>query len=371
MKKFRSVLCFLLCAAAAFSLAGCGGSTSPAPTPVPTATEVPANERISSVETYNRTGRIQREDFYEYSGSTASISYSEVYSYSDAGNLTEIKRSAGGLGSDKILESRLYSGGNCTQRILYDSSGSTQSVTYYTYDKKGVLTKERIVEMIPAESGYGSSGKTETVITYEDGLAAEKTVTAPGDYSRIEYAYTQEGLLCRESAYHSSDGKTFRLFDVYIYEYDASGELVRKISQDAQGTVSKTETWEYSDAGLLTQEASYSSADLTDSTRLSRTLYEYSEEGALTFSSTSEGEETVYTYYEYDSSGNLITESAVRYVAGELTDTAVTTRQYDARSNLVREATVSPDGTERVDLVCKYEYYSDGRIQSKTNYECY
>lgn len=335
-------------------------------TPAPKETAQP---KISSVEIYNKTGKIQREDFYTEQGQ---VSHSVEYSYSDAGYLTEIKKTAGGLGSDKVMESRLYSGANCTQRIVYDANGSTQTVYYWTYDKKGNLTKARTVEMIPAANGYSYSGKAETITLYDGaGHAQQETYAAPGDYSRDEYEYDASGNLRKDSYFHSSDGKTFRLFDVILYEYDENGCLVSVQKSDSLGNVYETEVMEYSEEGLLRKDTLYSSAELTEENQILQYYYEYNDAGCCTFSAEYKGRDSKQIYYEYDASGNITVESEVRYSNGNPVESVITTRQYDTRSNLTRETVKRPDGVERLNLVCQYKYYSDGKIQTKTNFECY
>ncbi len=359
------ILIFTLCLTAA----GCGKGTAAPPVQASPTPSAEAASKISSIEIYNRTGKIQREDFYVYTDGQPSVSYTVEYSYTDSGRISDIRRNGGGLGENRPIESYFYSGDNCTQRIIYDSYGSTQTVYYWTY-AKNTLTKERIVSMILAENGYTYSGKKEEVTEYNaDGTAKTTRVSAPGDYSLDEYVYGENGLLLSDSYSHSSDGKTYRLFEVRGYFYDADGRLTRQTITDSLGNVTFAEKIEYSQSGDPLTDTTYSSGDMEEDQILVRKTYEYDDGGRLNAISVISGSEEIRTYYEYNSAGKTVRTTEIRYEDSKVLEKTVTEVEYDSRLNPVKETVRQTDGSVTVSYLCKYEYYDDGKIRSKTNYE--
>ena len=177
-------------------LSGCG-SRAPAATPSPQeASPTPAAERVASIEIYNRTGKIQKEEFYSDPLHPETVSYTVEYSYTDAGRLSSVDRKGGGLGENRPIETYFYTGENCTRRIQYDETGATKAITYWTYGKNNIVTQKKVVTMLLAENGYSYSGKTEEITDYNpDGTEKQTSLSMPGDYARDEYEYGETGLL--------------------------------------------------------------------------------------------------------------------------------------------------------------------------------
>lgn len=368
--KHSSKLFAVLLALAALSLSACKGGASPgakAPAPAPATPEV---RKISSIEVYNRTGKIQREDFYDTSSATGAVSYSVEYDYTDSGSLSAVKKNGGGIGSNAPIESYFYSGQLCTRRILYDEHGSTKVVYYWTYDKKGVLLTEKIVSMIPDASGYSYLGKSEQITEFnEDGTAKLTSFSSPDGYSKDEFAYDAAGNLLTDKYYHSSDGETYRLFETRSFTYDADGNLTSKMYADALGNVSFLELLEYR-SGSLTRDTVYSSYEVSEENVVTRSIYEYNGSGLLASKAEYRGKDSVQTYYEYDASGKCILTGEQRFVAGVLAETKVITAEYDAHGNPVRETEKINDGPEKLTASREYGYYDDGKIKTITNYLC-
>ena len=365
MKRFLwIILIFLL----AVSFSACGKLPQDVSPAVPTApAEQTAARRIASVEVYNRTGRIQREDFYDEAGKT--VLYSVEYTYTDSGQPSAIKRNGGGLGENRPIETYFYTGQNCTQRILYDANGGTQTVYYWTYDKKNIRLTEKVVSMILSENGYSYSGKKEELTTFnEDGTAKTTKVSLPGDYSLNEYEYGEGGRLLTDRYSHSSDDKTYRLFEVTSYTYNASGLPVRKTVTDGLGTVTEIEENEYDEEGNLLQNTVWASADQSEANMTEQRLYSYDEAGnLLALEETADGEKR-YTFYEYDEAGKNTIITVVRYREDELIDKTVTVFTYDGHSNPVRQTIYLNGGKVETGFSCEYEYYDDGKIRTKINY---
>ena len=365
MKRiFLLIWCFLCLLTAT----GCG--ENPKHTPVQTSTPAPATPepQIASIEAYNRTGKIQREDFYSYSEGKAAVSYTIEYSYTDSGRLSTVRKNGGGIGANKAIESYLYDGDNCTQRIVYDENGGTSAVWYWTY-RKNILVSERLVRMIPAENGYSYSGREEIVTEYnEDGTARSKNRSAPDDYETDEYTYDEAGNLVLDRYSHSSDGKTFRLFESTAYFYDPENRLTKQIKSDALENVISTEILEYNDKGDILSDTTYRSGEVKDDNISLRKVYEYTDNGMLNSVTEYAGEETTQTFYEYNAAGKTTVTTVQRSSEGRPPEKTVTIVEYDARQNPIRETLQNPDGSASVTFFCSYDYYDDGKIRNKMNY---
>ena len=324
---------------------------------------------VRSVEIYNRTGKIQREEFYNGTSADSGPDYTVEYSYNDAGLITSIKKTGSELGSNAPLETWLYSGNNCTQHVLYDENGSTKKALYWTYDKTGQLTKERIVTMLSSATGYGYSGKTEEITEYgEDGLAVLRTCTSPGEWTKDEYGYDSQGRLITDNYYCSSDGESWNFFETTSYFYDESGKLIRETEKEGTGTVFRVRVYEYNDAGSIVSDAVYSSEDLNGDSCLSRTEYEYNGAEQCTSEISYTGNRSVQIYYEYDAQGRCTCISETEYINGTKRGTTVTKTEYDSRSNPTGETVTEANGAVTENFRCEYEYYDDGKIKKKTNF---
>jgi YD repeat-containing protein len=351
-------------------LSGCGrGASVPAPSPS-APSQTPPAERVASVEIYNRTGKIQKEEFYADPSHPETVSYTVEYSYTDSGRLSSVERKGGGLGENRPIETYFYSGENCTRKILYDENGGTKSVTYWTYDRKNKLTQEKVVSMLISENGYSYSGKAEEITDFnEDGTEKSRSYSAQGDYSRNEYEYGENGLLLVDRYFHSTDGETFRLFETWRFLYDSSGRLTRQEKADALGNVTYTESIEYDEAGNVLRDVTWPDAGLNEETILLAKTYEYDEGGRLTGIEELSAEGEKHTYYEYDSAGNQAIVTTLTFnPEGEMTGKNVLATEYDENGNAVKETVRNGSGKETVIFHYLYEYYTDGKIRTKTKF---
>ena len=344
---------------------------------------------ISSVEVYNRTGKIQREDFYTSgsavesgsapagsavsgtssgNGNGSKVSYSVEYTYDDSGHLISVKKNGGSLGSNTPIEACVYSGDNCTQKTVYDSYGSAKQSFYWTYDKKtGNLTKERIVSAV---SGTGT-GIEEITLYNEAGNAESYTYSAKDEFVRDEYGYDASGRLVTDNCYSGTDEDSLSFSETRSYAYDENGNRVRLIKRDNTDTVYYAEINEYTEIGeqsLITKKTVYSSDEFAEENMAFQYIYEYNDSGLISFEAYYFGTDSRQTYYEYNSAGKCTVKSETKYIDGKSVSTTVTTTEYDAQDNPVRETVKRPDGSKTVNYLCSYEYYSDGKIKSKTNY---
>lgn len=363
MKRVSAVI---LNIALALSLCGCGMKKPAAAVPLSAADPGADGQTVSSVEIYNRTGKIQREDYYE-AGNGNKLAYSVEYAYNDSGLLTSVRKNGGGIGSNAPMETYLYSGRNCTQRVLYDKNGGTEKCWYWTYGKDGALEKERVVYTVT--SPEGKPVRAEELRTYDkDGNLSLLEYSSENDWARDEYGYDALGRLITDNYYHSSDGKTFRFFETVLYDYDEAGNIVRIQNRDSGGSVYLVEVFTYDGNGNVLSDTFYSSPDLTEERKLSEHLYEYGENGRLMFEADYLDGDMVQIYYEYDGKGNRTGITEKRYHDGKATDTVVTQTEYDDRSNPVKETVKGPGSEVKTVFVRSYEYYEDGAVKKITNY---
>lgn len=358
MKRLFAIILYLALAAC---LCGCGRKNTASAGQSGGSAAAPSAEqrKVSSVEVYNRTGKIQKEEFPDYV---------VEYTYDDSGRLLSVKKNGGELGSNAPIETYLYSGGNCTQKVLYNAFGSTQEASYWTYGKDGVLTKERVVSI--AADVSGKPAKTESVTDYEPDGTKKVTVTSDGSgFTKTEYGYGPAGKLVTENIYHSTDGKTYDFAEAHSYAYDEVGNLVRFQKRDSADVIFSSELFEVDETGNILKDTVYSAAEPTEQNMLSQHLYEYGENGKVSFEALYAGENLTQTYYAYDDAGNRTRVSVQTYRSGKLTGTETTETEYDSHSNPVRETVTGEDGHSTVTAQWEYEYYEDGRIKRKTNYE--
>ena len=367
MRRSNSILYILLFL---LLLAGCGRSAPVRPQASSAPSPTPPAERIASVEIYNRTGKIQREEFHADPSHPDAVSYTVEYSYTDTGRLSSVERKGGGLGENRPIETYFYTGENCTRKILYDENGGTKSVTYWTYDRKNRKTQEKVVSMLLAENGYSYSGKAEEITDFnEDGTEKTYSYSAPGDYSRNEYEYGENGALLVDRYFHSTDGETFRPFEIRRYFYDAAGRLTRQERTDALGNVSFTESIEYDEAGKVLRDITWPDAGLSEETILLAKTYEYDDGGRLTGIAELSAEGEKHTYYEYDAAGNqTIVTTLLFNPEGEMTGKSVVATEYDDHGNAVKQTVRNGSGKEAVSFQYLYEYYTDGKIRTKTKF---
>ena len=369
--KIQNLICFFLLSAI---LSGCSAKGSRPASPAaktPQATEEPFL-KIASVEEYNRTGNLQKESFYEYSGSVQNLKHTVTYTYNDSGKLVTVKKTGGGIDTDRFVESYLYSGKLCTQRIVYDSNGGTEQVFYWTYSGD-TLKSERHEQLIPAPGGGYSGRLTEYTEFNPDGTKSFFTSSTEGDYSRNDYEYDEAGNLVKDSSSHSSDGKTFRTYDVFEYFYDEqTGLKTSEQRTDRYEELYYLELLEYDENGRLIKDTAYAGEQQReDDDQLWQRLYEYNESGSVSWENYTEGNTSVQIFYEYDERGNLLSRAETEYTVGKAAKTLLTAWEYDSRSNPVKETEKRPDGVERINYIREFSYYEDGKTKTITNYAPY
>lgn len=369
MKRIKFISAALL-AAAALSLAGCSSPLKPSPAASP----APPAEAVKNpvcVTEYSRMGKVLKETHYD--SLTGQLKHTVVYSYNDSGQPLGVKKSGPAYDTDRAVESYLYSGKLCTQKILYDDNGGTQEVAYMKYSGSA-LASEKVQKLAPAADGKGYSRVEEYREFNEDGSVALFTSSAPEDYSKNEYEYDESGRLLRDTYSHSSDGKTFRVYSVTEYEYDESGRLTaeRRLNRSEEAEFIRLYSYEEGSDEPAKIEDFASAAELEAGAPRLQQLFEYDAAGRMTWHYTSDASGTTQIFCEYDPAGNLTSISESIYPSGNGEKrTTVTQTEYDSHSNPLKETVKRPDGVERVSFIREYTYYEDGKIKTCTDYDPY
>ena len=360
MKKLYS---FLLLASVLL-LCSCGKET-------PAAEEQPAAEtrHISSIQYYNKTGKMQREDLYEYDSSgQGQVTAQIVYTYNDLGKLTNIKKEAGGAGYDKDIESYFYMGENCTQKIIFNENGSSSEAYYWKYYSNGTVKSETYTRMLTPSS------KIEEVKEYDEAsVLTRSTETSSEGYRYTDYIYSEEtALLEQEDTYFSLTGKKadYELESTLQYFYNEAQRLIKTIRTDPDGTVIECTIYEYDEASNLISQKTYSSADISDASLILGINTEYDALGEVIFTAETDNQGAGQSVeYRYDALGNITRQ--IDRTFGETESEIITSTEYNSHNNPIKQ-TVSTNGSlPLTQFECEYTYYDSGSIKTCTYYSVY
>lgn len=229
--------------------------------------------------------------------------------------------------------------GYITRMAEYSADGEllSETVNEYEYDADGHMLKEKqTIDGIPSgETEYtvidGESVVSKFTAYYEDGSKSVSDYDIHGNDIRM-VSYDAEGNVTfqSESEYaESSEGEWYRNGYTEAYSdgtkiactYNADGDILSRVSYDADGNEVETETWEYTYGdnghkatekayvdGKLTQELTYKTAQSTDeSYTYPETVVEYDEAGGK-------------TVFVYDENDNLVSETKYDAAGNEITD---------------------------------------------------
>ena len=274
----------------------------------------------------------------------------------------------------------------------------------YEYDDAGCLTKET------STTAYGEEGayKRQYEYEYDDAGNLTKTVCELNGFVEwIEYEYDDAGNLTKLERYYPKQEPYYvdeTLDELFEWEYDSSGTLKKKsepyvndisndwieYENDGAGNLTKGVVyhrqgeddvivfewfeWEYDASGNLTKWAGYNSDGTVDYS------YEYDSGNRWEVTWYALGD-TVRSYYEYDSSGNVVKE--IHYAGGDMLGSyrhseieAEYRYEYDSSGNLTKweEYEMQSRPLEEEQLILsrwfeyEYEYDSSGNLKKKMVY---
>ena len=159
------------------------------------------------------------------------------------------------------------------------------------------LADERVKERLVSETEYdarwgkvirdrqyGSDGQLEqeTEYAYDDQGFLVREVLREGDGEVMEeksWEADEQGRIARQFLHYADGSK-----DTIEHEYNADGQLIKKVTMDEDGEVEETEVFVY-DSGRLVQESLYDGMveydELADMEPLREVFYRHDEEGLL------------------------------------------------------------------------------------------
>jgi len=210
------------------------------------------------------------------------------------------------------------------------------------------------------ETTHTPDGELEHQSTYrynESGLAIEE-ILMEADEVISEHRtaeFDDQGRKWKERL-HYIDGS----YDETVYSYDESGNLTGMKTCDSEGEAGNTVVFSYSGSVLTSQREFDAQGEL-----LSEKRFDYDESGNLVTESVSGTEEDVEMVYDYDEQGHRIMSrkynseghlleriSYSRDEQGRATEakeegasgTEIVKMEYDEKGNMLRQITVNEDG---------------------------
>lgn len=282
MKKLISVM---LSAVLCLALCACCDTEAPEPTPTPSVEPVtftkedgklytesyfnPNGMKYASViYSYDSTGRVASEKRlglndaeegilkYEYfpdgsissrvfeqcgtDGSYTEV-YREIYAYDEAGALSSITRSEGGVTAAKTVY-EYDENGRLVKESQYEGEDFCIAEFEYSHDANGRMIKCRrsdYIEESVSENNYGYDAKGR--------LLTDQCYDESGNMiSRTEFAYDDNDNEIKRSVY--TEGGELISSTEKSYEYDDIGNIVSCITTHSDGTPGTTVnyTWQYS-----------------------------------------------------------------------------------------------------------------------------
>ena len=246
-------------------------------------------------ETTEKEVHILKKYTRNYSSSGAYTGGYEI-DYDESGNKTIVKKFDRNNNEEERTEYEYDVNGNALKENRFNSHGELYEYTEWEYDSAGNRIKRRTYNVIVEEvrelqtwdydsngnriKEYGDDGLLRTEWEYDDSGKISKM---------IEFTYIKGGIISE---------------DVWAYEYDPDGNLIKKEKYMEDGTVSETYTWEYDSNGHSVVEdwsslyARYRDESEYDAMGGITQRIRYSEKGG-TILSIDKWE------YEYDDKGNV------------------------------------------------------------------
>jgi len=224
--------------------------------------------------------------------------------------------------------------------------------THYSYDQNGYITKIMHPDDSVREHQYNDNLRLIALIDeaghtwhYErDQYGNPTRIEDPlGNVTRMFYEHDIKSLMTKKI--EPDD-------DVWLYEYDSRGNLIRQIDPVVEWPIDRVMSYTYNDQGLRTST--------TD--RNGHVVHQqYNPNGTLAANVIDPWELSIYTEYQYDQAGRL-TEHTL-YRGSDLADPVTTQYQYDALGQLITQV-VDPGG---LNLTTSFSYDGEGRVIRQTN----
>ncbi|NLD50835.1 MAG: RHS repeat protein [Clostridiaceae bacterium] len=358
------------------------------------------NGNITTYE-YNDFGKARKIVYPGDAATEKSIESNTVeYRYDAMGNTIIEKNSIGNyIINEYNAQNRLIS-----KRVYGTSStvASKETKTRYLYDLSGNLIYEIDANNVLTKYEYDKLGRVIGTIVEDVGIIDPATGNISTRFSSTHETYNvynKDGNILNEiqavTEKDSSNNTTKKAYQVYSYEYDGLGRLVRK--SDPEGNDIEKINYNFNSAQTESYDGEghvkyftynrdgklYETKDKYETTwHTERLTYDIA--GNIAYKEDGKGNETVYlydalgnltdvgilekteeirngesvyeykelTHYTYDNNGNMLTQ--------KYTGEPETTYYYNARNLLMKK---QYPGT--VDNIEKYYYYKDGTLREK------
>jgi hypothetical protein len=155
-------------------------------------------------------------------------------------------------------------------RETFECASSDETITVYTYSKKGVLSKREVITIDPTTYLYTENkgliinckGYTKFPAYNEEGEFEGKTIDVYNTY--IEYSYSKKGQLQKETVYDVDDKGNMVVNNHTLYEYSENGFLLKCLTYSSvisEENKVNTTIYTYSKNGLLSKETNESAYD--------------------------------------------------------------------------------------------------------------
>lgn len=323
-------------------------------------TKTTADTSVTLYE-YDKNGLVTKE--------INALGGNKIYTYDGNGNLlTETDE-------DGYMTGYTYDAVDLVSRINYADG----KVVNYAYNAAGYLVEMTDWNGTTAFEVDSLGRKTKVtdhnqqVTQYTWTPTSQKASIIYPDNSTVSYEHDKENRLTKVT--DGSDVTTYQYDDagnlkqqVYPtdekveHSYNNKNELVQTKEIFADGTTRRVYEYNYTDAGDVRSE--YSSGVGIDRQSQENRYYQYNANHEMTQArDTANGT----TNYQYDSRGNLISETGVNYTYNNRNQLVTKTEgsdhytyEYDGRGNLIKE---TKNGT----VIGQYTYDATGRIKSGTN----
>ncbi|MBP5159928.1 MAG: hypothetical protein ILP10_06465 [Lachnospiraceae bacterium] len=215
----------------------------------------PYDCKIAFTALFDKNGRVLR---ITSESDGAEFCYDYKYTYDNAGNITKVKgyenESGGFVSTYKYVKNRL-------KKSVHDSF--THQVTQYSYNKKGLLTKEKFkstdsIDGITfyvtstVKNTYDKNGRKKTVEMTETTEYENEEYPTGTIASKTENTYDEKGFNTKVVRTQEYGGETKRY--TYTYEYNAAGDMTRSArtewdSKTGKETEYEPEEYTYDDLG--------------------------------------------------------------------------------------------------------------------------
>ncbi|MCR4680089.1 MAG: hypothetical protein K5636_00550 [Bacteroidales bacterium] len=256
-------------------------------------TDIEKTEYVETEASYNEAGQLVKEQRFDPDGNVNTVTINE---FDKNGNLFQSEQ----YDQDNILLQKSVNqydeDGLLVQQSNYFGDGSTEYITRFVYDNVGHEIRREM---------------------YYDGRL---------DYVEREMEY-QNGRLVKDTE-NDDYGNTM---NIYFYEYDDKGQVVKHIREEVQNKDRRTYEYEYDEKGNRIKELVYDYNDML----IAKTYRKYNENNLL--KEIEEEDLDNYRKITLEYENNIVVKNSILNKEGELQGWAEYTYDENGKENSSRE----------------------------------